>query len=583
MNNICFAAIHHMPWLEYRHATPDGRVCLRVRTARGDFQSVIARHTCGYRGDDPFRDAVNEPMELAYQDEMFDYYECVFQPDDPRVKYLFILKRDELTVKLDAAGLHIGADAWENTSDSFVFAYAYPTETMPDWARGCVGYQIFPDRFRRAADSAADDTLEPWTGTHYESEYRFGGDLRGIREAVPYLKKLGVDVVYTTPIFLSDSAHRYNTFDYYQVDPLLGTEADLKALCDTLHQNGMRLVLDGVFNHSGVGFAPFVDALEKGRDSEYYDWFFFDDSEIGYQTFSFAKYMPKLNMKNKACAQYFLDVGRYWLQKCGIDGWRLDVSPEVYPEFWRQYRNMMKETNPQSLMIAECWDDSREWLTVGDMFDSTMNYVLSRALWSRIAEHGIGVAAFDARVNQSMMLYPHRTQEVLWNFLDSHDTARFLTRSGGRLCRLRAASFFQMTCPGVPIIYYGDELGMEGGDDPDCRRPMRWDDVENNAVLVHYERLTALRKQSMALRYGAFRSWEAREDGVYAFLRIDAEQRALVAVNLSDDAVSGAVRLPDWLAGQDSLTDAVTGKTLPVQSGMLCLTLEAGEGIVVFG
>lgn len=203
------------------------------------------------------------------------------------------------------------------------------------------------------------------------NEYRFGGNLKGILEAVPYLAELGVGVVYMTPIFLSDTSHRYNTFDYYQIDPLLGSLEDLKALADALHERGIRIVLDGVFNHCGLGFAPFQDAMEKGKASPYYDWFFFGEQyPCGYMTFGEKwAYMPKLNMQNEACAEYFLDVGRYWLREAHVDGWRLDVSPEVYPDFWRQFRRAVKKTNPNAIMIAECWDDSREWCTIGDMFD----------------------------------------------------------------------------------------------------------------------------------------------------------------------------------------------------------------------
>lgn len=232
--------------------------------------------------------------------------------------------------------------------------------------------------------------------------------------------------------------------------------------------------------------------MEKGEASPYRGWFCFDDKmPYGYHTFGDWRYMPKLNLQNEDCAQYFLSVGRYWLEKCHVDGWRLDVSPEVWPDFWRQFKTMMRKVNPDSLMVAECWDDSREWLTVGDMFDSTMHYVLSRNIWSRFCRHEISTAQFDCALNRAAMLYPQRTQEVLWTFLGSHDTQRIRTRAGGDLRMVHAASFFQFTYLGSPIIYYGDELGMEGGEDPDCRRPMRWDDVEDNPTRAHYQKLRA--------------------------------------------------------------------------------------------
>ncbi len=580
MRQLSLPSIFHQPWLEYRHALPDGRVCLRLRVGKGDFSCVKVRVTSQYALPDPFGVAVNHPMERAFSDEWYDYFEAVFQPQDPRIRYLFLLTAENRVFKLDAGGLRFGADAFEDISEAFAFAYAYPPDPMPEWARGCAGYQIFPDRFRR--DGTAEPGLEPWTSDRVQSQYRFGGNLRGILAAVPYLKDLGVEMIYMTPIFLSDSAHRYNTFDYFQIDPLLGTEEDLKALCDELHQNGMRIVLDGVFNHSGVAFEPFLQAQNEGEASAYRDWFFFDPSiPCGYQTFGHEPYMPKLNLAQEGCAEYFLEVGRYWLDKCGIDGWRLDVSPEVWPDFWRKFRRMMKQVNPDSLMVAECWDDSREWITQGDMFDSTMHYVLSRNLWNLFCRHGISAEAFDFAVNRAAMLYPHRNEETLWTFLGSHDTERFRTRAGGDERMLRAGSFFQFTYLGAPMIYYGDELGMEGGADPDCRKPMRWDAVENNQTRAHFQRLCRLRRESDALRHGAFRTHAVLPNGLYAYLRASPCQQLLCILNTSLEPRSAWIPLPENMAGMAVLHDLFLGGNLPVLDGGVQVSLGVGEGMIL--
>ncbi|MEG0270603.1 MAG: glycoside hydrolase family 13 protein [Clostridia bacterium] len=580
MRNIHFGSVFHMPWLEYRHALPDGRVCLRLQVGRGEFTRVVARITSNYDYPEFFSSAAEHEMSIAYRDEWHDFYEVIFTPKDLRVKYLFVLTSDELTFKLDASGLRAGADTFDDVSEAFAFAYAYPADPMPEWARGLTGYQIFPDRFLRDGEDEAG--LEPWTSDRVQNEFRFGGNLRGIIKAVPYLKKLGVKMIYTTPLFLSDSSHRYNTFDYHQIDPLLGTEADLCALCDELHKNGMRIVLDGVFNHSGVKFAPFEDALAGGEASPYRDWFFFDEKqEYGYHTFGHWQYMPKLNLRNPACAEYFLEVGRYWMQRCHIDGWRLDVSPEVWPDFWRSYHKMMKEENPDSLMIAECWDDSREWLTQGDMFDSTMHYVLSRNIWNHFCFHKTSVEQFDWAVNRAAMLYPQRTQEVLWTFLGSHDTARVRTRAGGDLRMLHAASFFQFTFPGTPIIYYGDELGMEGGDDPFCRFPMRWDNVENNPTHAHYSRLAKLRAEHEALRVGNFRTYQVYASGLYAYLREAGSQQVLCVLNTSLQPVRERVKLPERMAGMAVVNDLYSGNDLAVENGEIVAALNVGEGLIL--
>jgi len=581
LKQLSLGSIYHMPWLEYRHVTPEGNAVLRLRTGRGEFEHIVARTANHYNFPDPFGRGQDFDMTIAYRDDLFDFYEVSFHLDDPRFRYLFLLYADGgRAYKLDASGLRAGGDGFDDISESFAFAYAYPTDPMPEWARGVVGYQIFPDRFRR--EGSSEEGLEPWNSDRVSSEFRYGGNLSGIRAAIPYLKELGVKMVYTTPIFLSDSAHRYNTFDYYQIDPLLGTEADLKALCDELHKNGMRIVLDGVFNHSGLGFAPFIDAKEKGDESPYRDWFFFDQVEsCGYRTFSHEPYMPKLNLKNDACAKYFLDVGEYWLNKCGIDGWRLDVSPEVWPDFWRKYHTMMKRVNPDSLMVAECWDDSREWLTQGDMFDSTMNYVLSRNVWKRFCHHSISLPEFDAAINDAAMLYPQRVQDVLWTFLGSHDTERMLTRAGGNVCMLHSASFFQFTFMGAPIIYYGDELAMEGCCDPDNRRAMRWDNIEDNPTRAHYKMLATLRQKHDALRIGAFRTWQVGDNGLYAYERFTDKERLLCVVNTSAEEITTQLLLPEPMKNQAAVRDLYRKHTLPVWSGLVEVKLAAGEGMIL--
>ena len=581
MKSLQIAAIDHLPWLEYRHALSDGRVCIRIRTAVGEFDAITLRHADNYAEGEPFTRAEDTPMERMWRDESHEVWQAVFTPHDPRIVYAFVLYAGGVQLLHDADGTHTMPEnpAWVN---GFHFAHAYPAQEKPQWARGCVGYQIFPDRFRRV-DVPGEEAVEPWGSKRVANEYRFGGNLKGILEAVPYLAELGVGVIYMTPIFLSDTSHRYNTFDYYQIDPLLGSLEDLKALADALHERGIRIVLDGVFNHCGLGFAPFQDAMEKGKASPYYDWFFFGEQySCGYMTFGEKwAYMPKLNMQNEACAEYFLDVGRYWLREAHVDGWRLDVSPEVYPDFWRQFRRAVKKTNPNAIMIAECWDDSREWCSIGDMFDGTMHYVLSGAIWKFFAEKRWSLAEFDAGVNRAMMLYPQEVQNSMWNFLSSHDTARMLTRCGGRTKAMRAAAFFQMTHPGVPVIYYGDELGMRGGPDPDCRRSMTWDRVEGNGMLACYKRLTKMRNASKTLREGTFMTWEVGADGLYAYLRRTDEETLLCVLNTSEKRISRTMYLPETLAGQKTLCDRLTGKRFAVRGEGIAVALGAGEGVVI--
>ena len=365
------------------------------------------------------------------------------------------------------------------------------------------------------------------------------------------------------------------------MDPLLGTEEDLRELADVLHMNGMRLMLDGVFNHCGLQFAPFRDAVEQGENSRYRDWFFFDGTEeCGYQTFGHWPYMPKLNLANPDCAAYFLEVGRYWLRSCHVDGWRLDVSPEVWPDFWRKFRQMLREENPEGLMVAECWDDSRQWLSTGDMFHSTMSYIWSRNVWNRFCYHRISLREFDAVNNRALMLYPEPVTQVLWNFLDTHDTARVRTRAGGSVDMQRAAAFFQFTFPGCPILYYGDELAMEGADDPFCRFPMPWERVPHSDMHRYYRHLAEIRREHPILRYGSFRTWQVQEDGLYAYLRLAGGETALCVLNTSDKPVHGLLPLPESMAGQSALNELMHSSSAAVRAGCLQVALRPGEGLI---
>jgi glycosidase len=343
----------------------------------------------------------------------------------------------------------------------------------------------------------------------------------------------------------------------------------------------MRIVLDGVFNHCGVMFTPFIDAHDRGKSSRYYDWFFFDDSAAGYRHFGLDAQMPKLNLQNPETQKYCLDVGLYWMENCNIDGWRLDVSPEVWPDFWRVFRWAVKRKNPDALLVAECWGDSRQWVTLGDMFDSTMNYSLSRVMWGLFSKNpSLSLREFDSRVNRAMAMYPHINQEVMWNFLGSHDTERILTRTGSEI-KARAAVFFQMTCLGSPVIYYGDELAMEGGDDPDCRRTMPWDCVDGNEMLAYYRQLTSLRHEIAALRHGSLRTWRVDEaTGLYAYLRETDNQTVLCAVCTGEANREVMLPLPEAFASAERVFDCLSKEPLAVIAGCVRLTLSPATGWV---
>lgn len=562
MKNINLAAIYHDPFGEYRYTLSSGEIVLMIRVARDDWDSIYAVTFPNYESYFGNDDNLRVEMYKQASDFMYDYYQVIFSAPDPRVKYIFELNSGSMKIYFTPDGLKT-YDEIKNKDyqPAFVYSYAYPADPKPEWAIGAIGYQVFPDRFCRVGK--LESGMEQWSSTEYANDRIFGGNIKGITSKVPYLKRLGIKVIYLNPIFKSNSSHRYNINDYFKIDPILGTEKDLKELCDTLHKHDMRIVLDAVFNHCGTGFGPFVDAMQRQKESKFYNWFFFGARESvkeGYAAFSFEPEMPKLNLKNPTTAEYFIEVGKYWIDRCDIDGWRIDVGPEVYPDFWRTFRKEIKSKKPDCLIINECWGDSRYWCNEGDMFDCNINYSWSDPVWKLFAEQSISIADFDARINRNLISYRLEVGFVQWNMIGSHDTARFLTRANDRLESLEAAAFFQLTSPGMPIIYYGDELGMNGGNDPECRKPMDWDHSSDSRVLRYYKLLSQLRRRYDALSVGDYKTYLIDdEQGIYAYTRGTASETMLCIICAKDVGVTKAtIKLPSYISKQLYIYDEIS-------------------------
>jgi cyclomaltodextrinase / maltogenic alpha-amylase / neopullulanase len=392
----------------------------------------------------------------------------------------------------------------------------------PAWVRDAVFYQVFPDRFAASARVPKPGPMERWDAPPTAHGFK-GGDLLGIVERLDELADLGVTALYLTPVFASASNHRYHTYDYLAVDPLLGGTPALRELVDALHGRGMRIVLDGVFNHTGRGFWPFHHVVENGLGSPYAEWFHLDrerlaaghglqpypersarlsdhaadpeahrrgvasQRQLGYRAWWDLPALPKLNTDHPPVREFLWSVAEHWLL-FGIDGWRLDVPAEIdAPAFWQEFRRRCRAVNPEAYLVGEIWDVAPEWLA-GDRFDALMNYPLLEAVLSFIAgpsldrrlvgEHHelgrhvtpTGAAGFAQRLVDLLGAYPPATVAVQLNLLSSHDMPRFRSLVSGDAAAVRLAWLLQMSLPGAPCIYYGDEVGMEGGNDPDCRR-----------------------------------------------------------------------------------------------------------------
>jgi neopullulanase len=426
----------------------------------------------------------------------------------------------------------------------------------PEWVKDAVFYQIFPDRFAASAQLEKPSNLEPWHSPPTPHGFK-GGDLLGIVERLDYLTDLGVDALYFCPIFQSTANHRYHTHDYYQVDPILGGNQAFNVLLDEAHKRGMRIVLDGVFNHASRGFYQFNHVLENGVASPYRDWFtvhalplhaYDDDGPAGYQAWRSLKALPKFNHANPQVREFLWRVAEHWITQ-GIDGWRLDVPREIDDDdFWREFRRRVKAKNPDAYIVGEIWHRADRWL-VGDQFDAVMNYPFTRACLGFFVEvddevrrltsgHSYGAieahnaAQFAQRLEEVLAWYPSAIAHAQLNLLDSHDTARFLTLAKGDTSALKLAYLTMMTYPGAPMIYYGDEIGMEGGRDPDCRRAMLWEPARwNHDVLAAMKQYIALRKKYLALwRRGTYAHLYA-QGMVYAFARQRDQQTVIVGLN----------------------------------------------------
>ena len=412
------------------------------------------------------------------------------KPEFKREQYYFSITAREETFLMFEDGFYTPeeADRPGRLRQYYKFPWLNAADVCapPSWARDTVWYQIMPDRFCRGDMRKKRYPLRKWEDhRHIHFWDYYGGDLKGITEKLPYLQKLGITGIYMTPIFLSNSNHKYNTFDYDTIDPDFGTEEDLKVLVETAHSLGIRVMLDAVFNHSGTEFGPWSDVVKKGPDSRYWNWFFVNKWPLpklihGTQdgkffSFAFTGMMPKLNTNNPEVIDYFVTRCKKWVESWNIDGIRFDVGNEVSHRFLKEINRELKAVKPDVFLLGEIWHDSIQWLQ-GDEYDSTMNYPFLESLqnfWlGEQTSHDLMYA-----MNRCFSLYPEQVSRVLFNFLDTHDTMRAITRCANE------DDFYQqltmlMTMPGCPCIYYGTEIALEGGDDPDCRRPMPWHRVQ---------------------------------------------------------------------------------------------------------
>lgn len=472
----------------------------RLRSAKDDLNRVVFHYQdkCMPIHVQDTRAAM--PMRRVFSDNTLDYWEAELEFDLGCLRYWFELT-DRAGKTVFYSNYHFSPEPFTDIDDMFDCPQNMREEerfVTPQWAENKVLYQVFPSRF--APSREVPDEI--WYKAPVSFRDNLHGDLRGVINHLDHLKELGIDILYMTPIFRSNSCHKYDTIDYYTIDPSFGTKEDLQELVEKAHAMGMRVILDGVFNHTSPDFFAFADIRQNEWNSRYIDWYFIKEFPLrsnwgekpNFKTFAYFGGMPKLNVRNPEVTRYILDVALYWLRECHIDGWRLDVGDEIGHTFWKAFRREIKAEFPEALIIGEIWHYAPDFLA-GDEWDTVMNYPFYQSLIGLVAKGNLPVSEFVGNLNfLKGQLHP-KVFPLLWNLADSHDTPRLLHQCGGDKAKMKLAAALQLLNPGMPMIYYGDEYAMEGGQDPDCRRGMLWDPNRQDAdMYAYYRRLLTLRR-----------------------------------------------------------------------------------------
>ena len=507
-NETCIFHAACPPW---QYSGPDRALRLVVRASR----ELINRIEClSCDPCDTFRDhdGMNQPqlasqlVPLTYSDSHFDYFVMQMKMETHKLRYHFLVSTQDGLFLLDERGVSEPCEELYVRPFFVSFLFDADHTSVPQWAADTIWYQIFPDRFW-TSDIQKGLT---WDSSRvFDKERVYGGDFRGISEKIPYLQKLGVSGVYLNPIFSASSIHRYDTVDYYALDPRLGSKEDFVYLCEQLHACGIRVMLDGVFNHCSWNAAQFLDVLKNGAASEYYDWFLVTDAErlsglrtaegetpskgvrrAPYNTFAFEPSMPKWNTANPAVAEYLIGAAEYWTKLCGIDAWRLDVPDEIHPSFLRQFREQMKRIRPDLYIVGEIWSDASRWLFDG-LFDGVMNYPVYFTVRDFFVLRQIDAQGFCDHITQYLALTPETLQRGMYHFCSTHDVPRILWFSKGEQQPVWQSYLMTAMLPGGLSVYYGDEAGLSGGYDPDNRRCMVWQpepDISDFQAVLGYAR-----------------------------------------------------------------------------------------------
>lgn len=513
-----YAAIHHQPFSSDAYSYDGRTVHIKIRSKKGDANHIRLIWGDPYEYNDGRWAANEHPMRKIAATDMHDYWFAEVVPPFRRLQYAFVVTDHHEDIFFGSSGV---CPYNEKTLETIYYYFKLPfvheadTFQAPEWVKSTVWYQIFPERFANGREDLSPKNVLPWGSKDPDVNDFFGGDLQGIVDKLDYVEDLGVNGIYLTPIFSAPSNHKYDTLDYYSIDPHFGDPELFRTLVSQLHQRGMRIMLDAVFNHIGSASPQWQDVVKNGAQSRYKDWFHihsFPVTEGNYDTFAFTPDMPKLHTANPEVQRYLLDIALYWIREFDIDGWRLDVANEVDHAFWKRFKQAVSAEKPDIYILGEIWHSSEPWLR-GDEFHAVMNYPFTEPMIEYFADRAIPASRMAHRLNAHLMNGMKQVNEVMFNLLDSHDTKRLLTRCRNDEKKARALLAFMFAQTGSPCIYYGTEIGLDGENDPLCRKCMVWDkEKQNQEMHTFMKRLIALRKQENTVLTEGTLEWNLLDD-----------------------------------------------------------------------
>lgn len=664
-------AIYHQPYDNYAYPVGEEKLYLQLRVKKNDLTKVYIIYDGRFRNWDQSPPRYKKELTKYSSDHLYDYYQVEIEYSTTKFRYFFLLDDGREQVYYTNYGLQTEKPDWKKC-----FEYTYIAEqdrfTTPEWVKNGVFYQIFPERFYNGDPNLNPEETTSWQQRKPEPNSFYGGDLPGIIEKLDYLEELGIDAIYLTPVFESGTNHKYNIIDYKQIDSNFGDLDTCKQLVEEAHQRDIKVIFDGVFNHTSDQFFAFQDLLANGKKSDYKDWYHIKDFPVkenpginynllqelfsllsnqeittceefkeyglpklnitdeltkstvkeltehlltnyvdngppvtidvskfreimvedpqlreillpNYETFANQVWgMPKLNTSHPEVRDYILDVARYWIEEAGIDGWRLDVADEVDHDFWRQFRKTVKKADPEAYIVGEVWNDASAWLQ-GTEFDGVMNYLFTETVWDFFCRQKIDARELEHRLTIVRTRYKRQAQYASLNLVDSHDTERVLTIADKDKTRQKLVAAFQMSYVGSPMIYYGDEVGIKGGSDPDCRRPMIWEAEKQDQELFNwYQKLIAIRKQNPALRTGELEVLTADAvNNLYSFARYQGDNKLIVAFNNDNSSSKLTVNLAELEIKAEAATDLLSRQEYQIQNGQLQVTINKYSVVIL--